>query len=89
MLYMYSANRWESNVTFGVLHMRLMSYIRTYVKQLLLRAAVQPVVYMAYTVDFRSTCLLSRVSHVTFPTVVTVSIVRSSILFVLMNSWYY
>ena len=69
----YGANCWESIVTSGVLHVRLTT-----------------VVYMAYiTVDFRrSMCLSSRDSHVTFPTVVTVSIVRGSILFIIMNSWY-
>ena len=47
---------------------------------------ILPVVYVAYMVDFRrSTC--SRHSHVTFPTVVTVSIVCSLILFVLINCW--
>ena len=81
--YKYGANRWESNVTFGVLHVRL---TRAHVRKTAAAraAAVLPVVYTAYTVHFRrSTRLSSRVSHVTFPTVVTVSIVRCSILFVL------
>ena len=43
-----------------------------------------PVVYAAYMVDRRSTRLLSHDSHVTFLTMFTVSIVRNSILFVLM-----
>ena len=76
-------NRWESNVTSGVLHVRLS---RAHVRKTAAAraAAVLPVVYAAYTVHFRRyTRLSSRVSHVTFPTVVTVSIVRGSILFVL------
>ena len=65
--------------------MKVACVVRTYVKQLQ-HAAILLVVYAAYTVDFRrSTCLLSRDSHVTFPTVLTVSIVCGSILFVLMN----
>ena len=81
--YKYGANRWESNVTSGVLHVRLS---RAHVRKTAAAraAAVLPVVYAAYTVHFRRyTHLSSRVSHVTFPTVVTVSIVRGSILFVL------
>ena len=89
--YKYGANRWESNVTSGVLHVRLTrtrthQYCSTHVRKTAAAraAAVLPVVYAAYTVHFRrSTRLSSRVSHVTFPTVVTVSIVRGSILFVL------
>ena len=73
-------HRWESNVTSGVLHKQLKSYVK-------LLQRVLPVVYSAYMVDFwRSTYLLSCVSHVTFPTVVNVSIVRGSILFVIMYS---
>ena len=70
-------------MTSGVLHVRL---TRAHVRKTAAAraAAVLPVVYAAYTVHFRrSTRLSSRVSHVTFPTVVTVSIVRGSILFVL------
>ena len=70
-------------MTSGVLHVRL---TRAHVRKTAAAraAAVLPVVYAAYTVHFRrSTGLSSRVSHVTFPTVVTVSIVRGSILFVL------
>ena len=82
-------------MTSGVLHVRLtidnIAYIiygltRAHVRKTaaVRAAAVLPVVYAAYTVHFRrSTRLSSRVSHVTFPTVVTVSIVRGSILFVL------
>ena len=70
---MYGANRWECNVTSGVLHV-----VR---KTAAARVAVLPVDFQRST----CTCLLSRVSHVTFPAVVTVSIVRGSILFVLMN----
>ena len=70
-------------MTSGVLHVRLS---RAHVRKTAAAraAAVLPVVYAAYTVHFRRyTRLSSRVSHVTFPTVVTVSIVRGSILFVL------
>ena len=89
MLYMYvRCQPLGSNMISGVLHVRLMSYIvyaRTYVKQLQ-RARGRTtiaIVYTAYTVHFRrSTRLSSRVSHVTSPMVVTVSIV----LFVLLNS---
>ena len=56
-MYMYGVNRWESNVTSGI-HKTA-------------AAAVLPLVYAAYTMHFRrSTRLSSRVSHVTFPTVV-------------------
>ena len=84
--YMYGANRWERDfrrIAHATNVVYYIAYARTYVKQL-----QPPVVYAAYTVHIRrSTRLSSRVSHVTFPTVVTVSIVRGSILFVLMNSW--
>ena len=54
---MYGVNRWESNVTSGICKTAA--------------AAVLPLVYAAYTIHFRrSTRLSSRVSHVTFPTVV-------------------
>ena len=70
--------------TVGLLHVRATSRTKNIYSA---HAAALPVVYAVYTVDFRwSTRLISRVSHVTFPTVFTVSIVRGSILFVLMNS---
>ena len=72
-----------------ILYIYIYIYIRAHVRKRAAAraAAVLPVVYAAYTVHFqRSTRLSSRVSHVTFPTVVTVSIVRGSILFVLVNS---
>ena len=51
-------------------------------------AAVLQVIYATYTVDLRkSTQLSSRDSHITFPTYITVNIVRGSILFIFMNSW--
>ena len=75
-------------MTSGVMHVRLSSYRCMYVRTQLQRicVAILLVVYSAYTIElWRSACLLSRDSHVTFPTVVTVSIVRGSIFFVLMN----
>ena len=65
--------QWESNVTSGVMHTRLLSYVR---KQLQ-RAPGHHTTGRYYH--------MKSPWHVTFPTVITVSIVRSSIFFVLIN----
>ena len=67
-------------MTSGIVHVRLMSYARSHVrmerKTDAARAAVLPVVYAAYTFVSGGvyTRLLSRVSYVTFPVIITISI---------------